>query len=454
MYKIILADDNPLIRMGMKSMIRWKELKAELIGEAEDGDEALELLRNNKADLLITDIRMPGKDGLYLIREINKNYPHMSTIIISAYNEFSYAKEALKAGSVDYILKPIDPEEMNAAIQKAINRKKEQRSESFEMDMAQVPAVIVMKTKKTYMPEEVRVILDKYPDIAVKTDKDNLVISFDGSIYSADRIMDVLKEKITDKSLFGNAAGRKKETGEEILAAAREDACRNFLKDAGEGLYGSTEEIRQPDIDSVIMLCKSGNSEKAKMLYRLYREWIILTDADNIELWEKHTERFVGRLLSLDTEADCGEQEILKKVGKQKKELTYISQGELDKEMEACIEKLCSSFSGKKGTKGELVAAVRDYIEQCYGEDLSLSSIADNFHISAPYLSKIFKEESGQNLNQFITEVRMKKAIYFLENSDRKIADIAELVGYDDVNYFIKVYKKVTGKTPAQGRKL
>lgn len=179
MYKIILSDDNPLIRMGMKSMIQWKELKAELAGEAEDGDEALELIRTCGADLLITDIRMPGKDGLYLIREINENYPDMSTIIISAYNEFSYAKEALKAGSVDYILKPIDPEEMNAAIVKAMDRKKEHEAGSYGLEMAVEPAVIVLRAEKICTAEEIRQLLIKYPDIQITREKEMTAVSFD-----------------------------------------------------------------------------------------------------------------------------------------------------------------------------------------------------------------------------------------------------------------------------------
>lgn len=228
MFKIILADDNPLIRMGMKSMIRWDDLKAQLIGEAEDGDEALELIRNHKADLLITDIRMPGKDGLYLIHEINDHYPDMSTIIISAYNEFAYAKEALKAGSVDYILKPIDPEEMNAAIRKAINRQKEHETEYFGMNIATIPAIIVLKTKEPYTPQEILMLLDRFSDIYVGKNKDVLVISFDANTYSVDRIMELLKKEIKGKSLLGKAIGTEKETREELLSNAKEDACRSF----------------------------------------------------------------------------------------------------------------------------------------------------------------------------------------------------------------------------------
>lgn len=119
MYRILIADDNPLIRMGLVNMIRWDELPVELAGTAENGQEALRLCEEKKADILITDIKMPKKDGLYLMKELQEKYPLMQIIVVSAYDDFSYAKEAMKAGSLNYILKPVNPEELMETIKKA-----------------------------------------------------------------------------------------------------------------------------------------------------------------------------------------------------------------------------------------------------------------------------------------------------------------------------------------------
>lgn len=120
MYKILIADDNPLIRMGLVNMISWDTMPLSLAGTAENGQEALELCESTKPDILITDIEMPKRDGLYLMSELQKQNPSMQIIVISAYDDFSYAKEAMKAGSLNYILKPINPEELMETIKRAV----------------------------------------------------------------------------------------------------------------------------------------------------------------------------------------------------------------------------------------------------------------------------------------------------------------------------------------------
>lgn len=451
MYKIILADDNALIRMGMKCMIRWKELNAELVGEVCDGDEALDLLKKKEADLLITDIRMPGKDGLALINEVKNLYPRMETIIISAYNEFAYAKEALKAGSMDYILKPIDPEEMNLAIQKAIKRKKVQEPQNSELELGVMPAVIFLRTEKEYTVGKIQEILQKYSPVNIKKENIYFILSFDGSRYSADWILSVLQKEMNGKILFGKAVSKEKSV-KDLLEEAKKDAGKNFLKKP-DVKQAKAEKVPQ-NIEDLIILCKSGSSENAKAVCRKKMQQILKQSMEDITIWQKNMEHFMGSLLSIETQDDCGLQEVLRKINRQKEEFTFIDLQEVDKEVEKCIESLCDCFSVQHGGKQKIVKEVQKYIEQCYSKELSLAGIASKLHILAPYLSRIFKEESGKNLNQYITEIRIRKAQYILENSNKKIVEVAKLVGYDDVNYFTKVYKKVTGKTPTKDRKM
>lgn len=120
MYKILIADDNPLIRMGLVNMIQWESLPLVLAGTAENGQQALELCENVEPDILITDIEMPKKDGLYLMNELQRQNPSMQIIVVSAYDDFAYAKEAMKAGSLNYILKPVNPEELMETIKRAV----------------------------------------------------------------------------------------------------------------------------------------------------------------------------------------------------------------------------------------------------------------------------------------------------------------------------------------------
>ena len=106
MIKTIIADDEILVRVGLKSMVDWQAMGYEIVGEAEDGRQVLELCRNQRVDLVITDIKMPKMDGLELIRTLGRKYPSTKIVVLSCYNEGEYIKEAMKyRGAIDYIFK-------------------------------------------------------------------------------------------------------------------------------------------------------------------------------------------------------------------------------------------------------------------------------------------------------------------------------------------------------------
>ena len=107
MLKIFLAEDEVVVRETIKRMIPWEELGFELVGEAADGEMALPLLIRQQPDLLITDIKMPFMDGLTLARLAKKEIPGLKVVILSGYDDFNYAKQAIGIGVEDYLLKPI-----------------------------------------------------------------------------------------------------------------------------------------------------------------------------------------------------------------------------------------------------------------------------------------------------------------------------------------------------------
>ena len=118
MLKIFLAEDEVIVRETIKRMIPWEDLGFELVGEAADGEMALPLLLRQKPDLLITDIKMPFMDGLTLAKVAKKEIPGLKVVILSGYDDFNYAKQAINIGVEDYLLKPIDEEELNRTLKK------------------------------------------------------------------------------------------------------------------------------------------------------------------------------------------------------------------------------------------------------------------------------------------------------------------------------------------------
>ncbi|WP_455383633.1 response regulator transcription factor [Salinispira pacifica] len=132
-YRAVIAEDEPLIRENLVKKIRRQLPDIEIVGEAEDGSSALEMLDRFHPDLLLTDIRMPVMDGLDLIRETYFNYPDVIIVVISGYDEFAYAKAALQYGVRDYLLKPISVSELRRALTRVTMQIAKDRSE-FELE--------------------------------------------------------------------------------------------------------------------------------------------------------------------------------------------------------------------------------------------------------------------------------------------------------------------------------
>lgn len=135
MIKVLIVDDEVLVRIGIKSCIKWENSGFEIVGEAENGIEALELAEIYKPDLVLTDIRMPKMDGLEFLRHLKEKQPDVKTIILSCYNEFSYVREAMKLGALDYVLKlSMQPEELLEILNRikgVIDKEKKQYSEVY-----------------------------------------------------------------------------------------------------------------------------------------------------------------------------------------------------------------------------------------------------------------------------------------------------------------------------------
>ena len=120
LYRAILCDDNEIILEGLRTQVQWNALGIDLCATAANGQEALELVKEFKPDILITDIKMPYIDGLELSKRAQQLNPQIVILIISAYDDFEYARSAIHLGALDYILKPINIDSLNQLLIKAV----------------------------------------------------------------------------------------------------------------------------------------------------------------------------------------------------------------------------------------------------------------------------------------------------------------------------------------------
>ncbi|CAI6080999.1 Regulator of RpoS [Paenibacillus sp. JJ-100] len=118
LYKVLLVDDEPWNRDILRNLGQWDELDMVVCGEAEDGQEAMRMVKELQPHLVITDMRMPGSDGVALMQTLNKDFPEIKVVVVSGYDDFNYAKHALRYRAADYLLKPVNPDELNVTLAK------------------------------------------------------------------------------------------------------------------------------------------------------------------------------------------------------------------------------------------------------------------------------------------------------------------------------------------------
>ena len=133
MYRVIIADDEPVIRRGLRETIEWDALGLEIAGEAADGTEALELIREIRPEILITDIRMPEMDGIQLIREVRELEMNVKITILSGYSDYDYLKAAIRLGVDNYLLKPIDNDELIANLRNTVSEIEKEAAASLQI---------------------------------------------------------------------------------------------------------------------------------------------------------------------------------------------------------------------------------------------------------------------------------------------------------------------------------
>lgn len=127
MLKVLIIDDEPWSRQVVKSLGAWEEHGMQVIGEAEDGIEGLELVEELHPEIVITDMRMPGLDGVELLERLKRQYPEVQIIVMSGYDDFVYLKQAIRSKAVEYLLKPVDRAELNNVLSECAKERERQR---------------------------------------------------------------------------------------------------------------------------------------------------------------------------------------------------------------------------------------------------------------------------------------------------------------------------------------
>ncbi|HZG57814.1 response regulator [Paenibacillus sp.] len=538
MYRLLIVDDEPAIVDGLYNLFRSvDELDLEVY-KAYEGYEALQVAGKLRVDVLLSDIEMPGLNGIELHRQLQRLWPRCRTIFLSGYNYFHYIQESMRGGALDYVLKTEGDEAIVEVVAKAIRQITEQSQfEELIRNAKSQMTVALPMLRKEYMldllngdpstaasrraqfasldiplaPERPVLMaaarVDAWrPDLPPR-DKSLFLYSLNNIFeeffahsyrtfhlaFASDRVLWLLQPVLEDPTDPGHPIRYMSEMIESVQAA-----CRTYLQLPcsfivgsqtyeweslsvvferfsllfGRGLGQGSETIltdrpalaeerqhgrasltkmrllaqclerKQPEkffllYDEIMMPLAERTDLQASVALEAYYSLasIFLSYLNRNDLLQRFTDRpGVGPLLSYEEHA---------------------SFSDMTKYFRSLAESLfAESEDETKLVSNDVIGRVRAYIGANLTGDVSLTRLAESVYLTPFYLSRLYKQQTGQSLTDYISEVKLKTAMEMLAGTSAKIQEVGAAIGYDTPSYFARFFKKYTQMTPQQYRDL
>ncbi|MBO5303017.1 MAG: response regulator [Lachnospiraceae bacterium] len=519
-FKILIADDEYWTREKLRRMIDWSSYGLTLLEPAEDGEEVLRRMEQERVDILITDINMPFLNGVDLLREVQNKYPDTIPFVISGYDDFDYVKDSFMAGSINYLMKPVSRIDLVNAIIRALDIVAKRNSEREEFlkassliqdrefsqlleqrEMALTPD-ITMNSKVDFTGAKLLLIkIHDMGEIAKTYAYDMNLLSFKlkEKIRELVKMEDVVIFNHTYRSnefiLMSEAESRllvtraheikvelEKITASPVSIVLNENTCsmdniyqayvqavarlmtRSYTKEsvvlcakeAKNGEDSVNNRITEAQLQELRTLWKSGNS---KAIRQMLFEQIGMKHCDSQKWQYLEVKQTLRRIVNTWEEYMAGRSESYKSVEYEnmveaadkeveKLDAVYVCDL-LDDMIEMAADAATDSFVENTG---QIIKQVAAYIDEYYYEPLTLSGLAEKYHMENSYFSRSFRKEIGENLIHYISRTRIEKAKEHMRSGDTNLAEIAFMVGYDDYTYFNKVFRKMVGVGPREYR--
>lgn len=491
MYTILLTDDEQCVLDALTNGIDWDQLGVATLLTATDGLQALEILKNNHVDLLITDIIMPRMDGLALITNARKLYPNLHFILLTAHAEFEYARNALLLGVENYILKPIMHEELESTIEKALDNiytSKKNNAQLFQNNILSrwvnnnissqelsdralllglniylnAYCVICMRKRNqsfalsSYIDKCLNHLDKSYATYSFWDDKGRLVLIVGKNSLSIENITKIFSENQSEsaqKKNFIISIGCIVNNSEK-LSQSYQTACE-LLETVNYATI--TSHILTHDTCQTLI-----NDVYVKELNNLFR----ITE---IEIREEGFQQFINKLLQSNDETTLHKlthsliqlfnQEFPQKSGLQKQIYSHIclfTEIPDNKEpytvMLDLLEYSYLLFRYYFDELSPIVQQAINYIHKNYNINPSIKEFCVKNKMNPTYLGYLFKQETGMFFNNYLTQYRIRCALQLLMETDIQINDIAQKTGFSSPSYFIACFKKQLGLSPIKYR--
>ena len=391
MYKIAIIEDEYLTCLGLEKAVAWSSIDVLVCGSASDGKNGLELIRREKPDIVLTDIRMPGLNGVDLVKTLAKDGFDGEIIVLSAYKEFDYAVETYQSGIFSYLLKPIDNAELLSVVSGAIEKLKSKRERE---EIKQKMLVSDSHLKERFITNLISGdVTEEY--FAKEQEQLSLSIPASGLLF-------VLKEEEINDDYTLNKAS---------------DTLLNGLKET-HILYN----------DELIAFISS------------------IDESDAISVFQKRLSELEELTDSIFTCSICGYSNPLEISSSHKIAIDNIN-NKLCFGFNSLEVKRIDDISFRQ------YASIQQFyklISEHYKEDITVSMISLMMNVSDSFLMHLLKKSLGRTFNDILTDYRMSLAKKLLKKGNYRINEVATLVGYNDEKYFSRVFKKKIGVNPSE----
>lgn len=418
MYRVLLVDDEPIMIKSIEQTIKQMNRQITVVGTARSGRAAIEQANRLRPDIVITDIKMPGINGLEAIRQIKALLPSVHCIVSSAYDYFEFAAEAVALGVDDYLLKPVSEKMLIAAIDKAILHVQDKRR---------------MISENLKLREDValmRPIVEKSFFSALQDDQVN---GADIQIYSQ-----IINGCILGAYVMIFAFNNQQDNAQPVELPSNQQLFNDTLHVLG------TRAICQYKASKLVVTIFAdqplSQAQQSKSASTLQRE-------------------LAGKLAHFDVDSYVG-------IGRYYRDIAQIQQSyqqalsalqvALNRGLSIYVvhvDQLADYDSVRANhhqmtNNNEIVSCADQYMQRHYQREISLDDIAQAVNLSPYYFSRFYKEQTGENFSTKLSQIRIDHAKRYLLETDISIKELSSRVGYADANYFSKTFKKITGDTP------
>lgn len=482
LYKAMFVDDEYMILQGLTMIVPWDELGFEVVYTAKNASDALAYLANHTVDLLITDIQMPEMNGIEMIQQAQDAGNQFFSIILSGYQEFNYVKQGMALGVRNYLVKPVNKTELRTSVAAIAEELAAQQQLAAEKELYQESSLLLWLNDELNESEYQHLLSMQNGDVKPPY----TVMQFLGEpaqLATISRLWQkadqpfVLAGRIEEGQLTVIAVGERQKVIDRLnqVIEEKQEACQVIVSEtaiAWEDVYHAYEKIKQvqslqsfyPDLfmaEPIIPVSILERNEEQPLLS--FNKALTIGDRKTVQ---SELDDIFGTLTQAQTDPEHVRYTAFLLFNDMYRQLPALS----DENHEAILNKIKEAQSladlrelfddilrlvkNKPSQKrySEIVQKTIQLIEEGFTHDLTVKAAAEALHVSVVYLGQLFKKETDMSFNQYVNRVRIKQAQKLLLHTMQTVSEVGDSIGYNNTNYFSKMFKKLTGLTPKEFR--